>query len=40
MDGRMIRPHTHRLTTKRAMINEQPPAVRLNGDHVCTARNS
>jgi hypothetical protein len=40
MDGRMMRPRTHRLTTKRAMINEQPQAVPLNGDHVCAARNS
>jgi hypothetical protein len=38
MDGRMMRPRTHRLTTKRAMINDQPQAVPLNGDHVCAAR--
>jgi hypothetical protein len=40
MDGRMMRPRTHRLTTKRVMINEQPQAVPLSGDHVCAARNS
>jgi hypothetical protein len=40
MDWRMLRPRTHRLTTKRAMINEQPQAVPLNGDHVCAVRNS
>ena len=40
MDGRMMRPRTHRLTTKRAMINEQPQAVPLNGDHVGAACNS
>jgi hypothetical protein len=40
MDARMMKPRTHRLTTKCAMINEQPQAVPLNGDHVCAARNS
>ena len=40
MGGRMTRPRTHRLTTKRAMINEQAQAVPLNGEHVCAARNS
>src|SRR5215472_3231601 len=40
MGGHRFRPRTHRLMTKRAMINEQPQAVPLNGDHVCAARNS
>jgi hypothetical protein len=36
----MTRSRTHRLTTKRAMINGQPQVVPLNGDHVCAARDS